>query len=180
MGFETWPACVPSRSRASIRRCAPRAEPQLATTVLWGTPLRLLPLSRARFRTREWHAKMVQCKSTGKKQLASPLSPKAPSRVPPELPRGINTSPQLSTPRPFVAVLPTRSRELRPANLFPLRLVRSPPPFSPSGWSSPDPRSLGARGLAYLAWCGRSPAPRSHEAAPSRNPGESKNPAQHE
>ena len=42
-------------------------------------------------------------------------------------------------PRPFAAHLRTRTQELRPANLFPLRLGAPPPPLHlPSGLSWPD------------------------------------------
>ncbi|MEJ1276545.1 hypothetical protein NN561_007451 [Cricetulus griseus] len=77
--------------------------------------------------------------------------------------------------------LRTELGELLTANLSSLgpRALPSPLPSSGSGWSWLASGTLGARGLAYLAWCGRCPAPRSHEA-PSPNPREPKNPAQHE
>lgn len=138
-----------------------------------------LPLPRAT-------SKKVQCNSrAGKKELESLLSPKSaiprPSRTPerhPHLPTTFHA--QTICSPPAIAKSGTA-----PGQPLPLGQVRSPPPAArPAGArrtrGASAPRCLGARGLAYLAWCGRSRAPRSHEAAPSPNPGEPQNPAQHE
>ena len=67
---------------------------------------------------------------------------------------------------------PTCERELRncaPPTSFLFGWVRPPPPTPFTIWLElAGPGRHG--GLAYLAWCSRSPAPRSHEGAPSPNP----------
>ena len=112
----------------------------------------------------------VQLKDWEEATRVVPLSPKRPSA-------SLRNSWEASPPshnflRPG-RLQPTCERELRncaPPTSFLFGWVRHPTPQPPFAvWLElAGPGRLG--GLAYLAWCSRSPAPRSHEGAPSPNP----------